>query len=371
VELIRAVYQATLPDRSPDVLAENIAREQSLELTRALIPDDIAQRLLGRVLKVSEVDEQCWHLEIGYPVELASAQCGQLLQLLYGNVSFYPRVRLVGLHLPDLLLHQVPGPIAGIAGIRSWTGVSSRALLMTVLKPRGSSPELLAAQAFAFASGGGDLIKDDQNLVEKDLETFRARISACAAAIDQAAQQTGRRCLYLPHVAGSGAHLLAQLDIVKALGLGGVVFCGWVMGIETVSTAARDRGLMWLSHPAMAGALTEPETTGITTAILLGTLARIAGADISIFPGRGGRISSGREDDERETCKALTEELGPIKPSLPCTGGGKTLIQAPLTAKAQGPDCAVLVGGDLIARGDRIQTDTRSTVAALEAAADQ
>jgi ribulose-bisphosphate carboxylase large chain len=369
--MIRAVYQATRPDRNPEVLPENIAREQSLELTRALIPEEIAERILGRVLKVSQLDEQRWHLEIGYPVELASAQCGQLLQLLYGNVSFYPRIRLIGLHLPDDLLNEMPGPIAGVPGIRAWTGASDRALLMTVLKPRGSSPEQLAAQALAFASGGGDLIKDDQNLVEQDLETFRVRIGACATAIDCAAQRTGRRCLYLPHVAGSGAHLQSQLDIVKALGLGGVVFCSWVMGIETVSAAARERELMWLSHPAMAGALTEPETTGITTPILLGTLVRLAGADISIFPGRGGRISSGRDDDERETCQALTEPLGPITPSLPCTGGGKTLTQAPMTAKAQGPDCAVLVGGDLIARGERIQADTQATIAALKTAADQ
>jgi ribulose-bisphosphate carboxylase large chain len=366
VELIRAVYQATHPDRNPEVLAENIAREQSLELTRALIPDDIAQRLLGRVLRVDQVDDRRWHLEIGYPVELASAQCGQLLHLLYGNVSFYPRIRLIGLDLPTRLLDQLPGPIAGVPGIRAWTGVGHRALLMTVLKPRGSSPETLAAQALAFASGGGDLIKDDQNLVEESLESFRARVSACARAVDQAAQRTGRRCLYLPHVAGSGAHLHTQLDMVKNLGLGGVVFCSWVMGIETVSTAAREHELMWLSHPALSGALTEPEATGITAPILLGTMARLAGADISIFPGRGGRISSGRDDDESATCKALTSELGHIKPSLPCTGGGKTLAQAPLTSAAQGPDCAVLVGGDLIARGASIEADTRATITALE-----
>ncbi len=368
MELIRAVYQAINPDRSPELLAENIAREQSLELTRALIPDDIGERLLGRVLGVRAVDEQRWHLEIGFPVELASSQCGQLLHLLYGNISFYPRIRLVDLELPKSLLNALPGPFGGIPGIRAWTDVSNRALLMTVLKPRGSPPERLAAQALAFACGGGDLIKDDQNLVEENLEAFRIRVTACARAVDEAAQQTGRRCLYLPHVAGSGAHLQAQLDVVKALGLGGVVFCSWVMGLETVSAAARERELMWLSHPALAGALTEPEATGVAAPVLLGTLARVAGADISIFPGRGGRISSGRDGDESETCAALTKPLGTLKPSLPCTGGGKTLDQAPMTAKAQGPDCAVLVGGDLIARGDRIRSDTETTIAALQAA---
>lgn len=366
MELIRAIYQSKSPDRDPEILAENIAREQSLELTRGLIPDAIAERLLGRVLKVSPLCEQRWHLEIGYPAELASGQCGQLLHLLYGNISFYPRVRLIDLQLPDSLLKRLPGPLAGLPGIRAWTGVTDRALLITVLKPRGSAPDVLAKQALAFSRGGGDLIKDDQNLVEEDIGAFRRRVSACAHAVEQAAQDTGRRCLYLPHVAGSGPHLSRQLDVVSELGLGGVVLCTWVMGLETAATAARERGLMWLSHPALAGALTEPQDTGIATPVLLGTLARAAGADISIFPGRGGRIHSGRDDDETATCRALTEPLGNMKPALPCTGGGKTLAQAPLTAKAQGTDCAILVGGDLIARGASIQADTEATIAALE-----
>ncbi|MFP4208391.1 MAG: RuBisCO large subunit C-terminal-like domain-containing protein [Wenzhouxiangella sp.] len=366
MELIRAIYQAVAPDRDPDILAENIAREQSLELTRALIPEAIAERLLGRVLRVAAIGQDRWQLDIGYPAELASSQIGQLLHLVYGNVSFYPRIRLIGLDLPDALLERLPGPIGGLPGIRAWTGVRERALLMTVLKPRGSEPAVLAGLAEAFARGGGDLIKDDQNLVESDLEAFRQRAAACAAAVDRAAQATGRRCLYLPHVAGSGDHLCRQLDIVTELGLGGVVLCTWVMGLETAASAARERGLMWLSHPALAGALTEPDATGIAAPVLLGTLARAAGADISIFPGRGGRIQSGRDDDETATCRALTGPLGELRPSLPCTGGGKTLEQADATARTQGPDCAVLVGGDLIARGRQITTATATTIARLE-----
>lgn len=365
MELIRAVYQATAPDRDPEILAENIAREQSLELTRRLIPEAIAERLLGRVLTVDRLADNRWRLEIGYPAELASGQAGQLLHLVYGNVSFYPRIRLTGLQLPDGLLARLPGPLRGLPGIRTWTGVRHRALLMTVLKPRGSDAARLANLALAFARGGGDLIKDDQNLVEDDIRAFRHRVGACAAAVERAAEETGRRCLYLPHVAGSGDHLRRQLDVVRELGLGGIVLCTWVIGLETAATAARERDLMWLSHPAMAGAFTEPAETGIETAVLLGTLVRAAGADISIFPGQGGRIRSGDADAQAATSRALTQPLGSMNAALPCIGGGKTLEQAVVTAQAQGPDCAILVGGDLIGRGDRIRTATAATVAAM------
>ncbi len=367
MDLITASYVASAPDRDPEVLAENIAREQSLELTRSLIPDAIAERLLGRVLSVQPMDERRWRIEIGYPVELASRQVGQLLQLVYGNVSFYPRIRLVDLRLPQSLLDQLPGPIGGLPTIRRLTGVPERALLMTVLKPRGSAPETLARLALEFTRGGGDLIKDDQNLVEVDTAEFRHRVSACASAVERAAQESGRRCLYLPHVAGSGDHLRRQLDMVAELGLSGVVLCTWIMGLETAATAARERGLMWLSHPAMAGSFTEGGDCGIATPVLLGTLVRIAGADISIFPGSGGRLQTGQADEVEQTCRALTQTLGPMAATLPCFGGGKTLEQAPEAATQFGRDCAVLVGGDLIRRGRDLQQDVEATIAALSA----
>ncbi len=267
--------------------------------------------------------------------------------------------------MPDSLLSMLPGPRAGIKGIRAQVDAFDRALLMTVLKPRGSAPEVLADQALRFARGGGDLLKDDQNLVECDISKFRTRIRLCSDAIDKAAQFTGRKCLYLPHVAGSGAHLERQLELVADCGLPGVVICTWVMGLETASSAAHRHGLMWLAHPAMAGVFTESTDRGISTAVLLGTLVRLAGADISIFPGTGGRISSCHDDDQTATCRALTEPLGNFKATLPCTGGGKSLAQAPATARTIGPDCAILVGGDLLAQGENMESATRETVEAL------
>ncbi len=367
MDLITASYVATRPDRDPEILAENITREQSLELTRSLIPGEIAQRLLGRVLAVQPIDEARWRLEIGFPTELASRQIGQLLQLVYGNVSFYPRIRLVDLSLPESLLGRLPGPIGGLPAIRRLIEVPDRALLMTVLKPRGSAPESLARLALEFARGGGDLVKDDQNLVEVDPAAFRRRIAACAEAVDRAAEETGRRCLYLPHVAGSGDHLKRQLDAVVELERPGVVFCSWIMGLETAASAARERGLMWLSHPAMAGSFTEGGDRGIATPVLLGTLVRLAGADISILPGSGGRLQTGNQADVERTCRALTKELGSMPTTLPCFGGGKRLEQAPETAVRFGRDCALLVGGDLIGRSEDLRRDVEATIAALSA----
>lgn len=362
--LITATYVATEPDRDPEALAEAIAREQSLEIVPELIPDGIRRRLLGRVLAVNQLEEDRWSLRVGYPEELASRQVGQLLQLLCGNVSFYPRIRLTALDLPRALLASLPGPLGGIRKIREITGVRDRAMLMTALKPRGSSAEHLADLALRFARGGGDLLKDDQNLVETDIPAFKQRIHKCTQAIETASETTGRRCLYLPHAAGSGAHLRSQLEAVAEAGLHGVVLCPWVMGLETAAMAAREFGLMWLAHPALAGNLTEPADRGVGTDVLLGTMVRVAGADISIFPGSGGRISSSH-DDEAATCSALTSALGNMRATLPCTGGGKRLDQVAEVGKRLGPDYAVLVGGDLLRQGDSLEPATARAIASL------
>ncbi|NBD96031.1 MAG: hypothetical protein GVY11_06120 [Gammaproteobacteria bacterium] len=362
--LIRTTYVATRPERDPETLAENIAREQSLEIVPELISDEIRERLLGRVLGVEQLDDDRWALQIGYPEELASRQVGQLLHLLYGNVSFYPRLRLTKLELPESLLAHFPGPLGGVERIRASTGVQERPLLMTALKPRGSSPEHLADLALRFARGGGDLLKDDQNLVETDIQSFTNRIIKCTQSIDLACEETGRRCLYLPHAAGSGDHLRRQLEVIAEAGLEGVVLCPWVMGLETAATAAREFDLMWLAHPALAGNLTESSNRGISAAVLLGSLVRIAGADIGIFPGSGGRIHSGY-DDETSVCGALTESLQGIRPTLPCIGGGKRVDELGDTRRRLGSDAAVLVGGDLLRRGSELEAATRQAIASL------
>ena len=363
---IVATYLATHPESDPGALAEAIAREQSLEILDELIPEEIRRRFLGQVLGVEPIDEQHWALRIAYPEHLASGQLGQLMQLLYGNVSFYPRIRLVELDLPPNLIDGFKGPLAGIRGIRDHILVNDRALLLTVLKPRGSSPDQLADLAERFALGGGDILKDDQNLVEETMDGFIARVSACADAVERARDRTGRACLYLPHVAGAGDHLHRQLDWVAERGLAGVVICPWFLGLETASEAAARHGLMWLAHPAGAGVYTQGDERGIAAEIIFGQLPRLAGADLTIFPGSGGRISVGGVERDRSISEALTRPWHSLMPSLPCTGGGKTLEQCPEVADALGPDCAIVVGGDLLRTGTKLTEATARTIDALE-----
>ena len=112
-------------------------------------------------------------------------------------------VRLVDVALPEQLTEALGGPRSGIKGLRALSGVYGRPLLATPLKPRGASVEALADIARDFALGGGDIVKDDQNLAD-DFEAFRDRVVRCKRAIDDANARTGRRCLYFPHLTATG-----------------------------------------------------------------------------------------------------------------------------------------------------------------------
>ncbi|MDH3414550.1 MAG: RuBisCO large subunit C-terminal-like domain-containing protein, partial [Gammaproteobacteria bacterium] len=282
-ERVRVTYRLFGDQNEAAALARKIAFEQSVELPEAQVPDEIRQQVVGRVEEISPEAgiESARRATISYDARHAGAHLSQLLNLIFGNVSIYPRVRLLDLELPQGYLDGFKGPRFGIDGLRTLTGVHGRPLLATALKPRGAPVESLAAIARDFALGGGDIVKDDQNLAD-DFETFKRRVEACARAVDEANARSGRRCLYFPHIAAPAAELNRYLDYVTALGLHGVLVCPMILGLETTRDIAARHSLVLMAHPALTGSFTQSSDQGIDHGLLLGTLFRTAGADISI-----------------------------------------------------------------------------------------
>jgi ribulose-bisphosphate carboxylase large chain len=104
-----------------------------------------------------------------------------------------------------------------------------------------------------------------------------------------------------------------------------------------------------MGHPAMLGSLVTSSDTGIAHGIVFGTLMRLAGADISIFPNIGGRFSF-TEAQCLDIASRSREELGSLKPTWIAPAGGMTLERIPEMVEMYGKDSALLIGGAL-ARG--------------------
>lgn len=364
---IRVTYLIDEPAATAAGAARRIAYEQTVELPEALVTEaTILGRVVGEVESLHPAPAGRGHYAtIAYPTDLLDAQFPALLNLLFGNASLLAGTRVVDVALPVAVLANFSGPNFGLAGLRRLTGVHGRPLLATALKPRGATVAALARLAADFARGGGDLVKDDQNLAD-DFETFKRRAERCHAAVEEANAASGRRCLYLPHASARQADLERCFEFAAASGMGGLLVCPMIVGLEATRALAARYPLVIMAHPALTSVEGGAGTRGFAPGLLWGTLFRLAGADISIFPHPGGRFPF-TLDDGRDIAARLSAPLGELAAAAPAPAGGMSLERVPELCASYGPDSVLLVGGALFGLSPDIADNTGRFIAALRA----
>lgn len=327
-----------------------IGLEQTVELPAALLDAGLAERMTGRVEDIRQTGPRAARVTLSYPADAIGDDLPQCLNLLFGNISLKPGIRIVGIDWPASLLRAFGGPGHGVAGLRELTGAHGRALLCTALKPMGLSARELAQRGAAFASGGIDIIKDDHGLADQPAAPFAQRLARCQDAIERANASAGTRALYFPNVTAPVRELPRRLDAVKAAGCRGVLVSPWLVGLDTLRLIRDDYGLAVLAHPALTGSLFG-RSAGMAPELLLGDLFRLAGADAVIYPNTGGRFDFSGAVCERLN-RHLRRPLGALRASLPTPAGGMSVQSAPAWARRYGPDTMLLIGGSLYAQGD-------------------
>ncbi|MCK5219435.1 cupin domain-containing protein [bacterium] len=367
-DLIQITYKISCPPGvSIEQLSMEIALEQTVEVPLECIPTrEIRESVVGQVLEIAPVrtEQHQYNVKIGYHPDLTAYQIPQFLNLLFGNISMKKNIRIVELSLPDRLVASFSGPKSGIAGLRSTLGVFNRPLAATALKPLGSDPARLASLAEAFARGGGDIIKDDHSLADQPFCPFRERVSQCQRAIARANSKTGHNTLYFPNISGSWEQMQAQVEYVVSQDVKGILLSPWLIGPDFMRYLAKQYSLIIMAHPAFAGTYFHDPSHGIKPAILLGTLFRWWGADISIFPNYGGRFSFNPQDC-REVSQALRAPWGNILPAWPAPAGGMSLDNIGEMKKEYGQDAIYLIGGALLKHSQDLSVSTRDFMEAI------
>jgi ribulose-bisphosphate carboxylase large chain len=364
MEILKAVYQLASDEADVRARAEALAVEQSVEMPASAIRSEFARReTLGRVGAIERVGERDFRVTLHLAAATTGHECGQLMNMLFGNCSIQEDVRLVDVELPDSLLEAFPGPRFGVGALRARLGVAARALTCTALKPQGLSPDELGALAGVFARAGIDVIKDDHGIADQRYSPFAARVRACQRALDAAMRETGRRVLYAPSLSGSPKALHEQVRIAADAGVEMLLATPMIMGLPTfhelVSESIR---VPIMAHPAFSGALR------IDPPLFYGKLFRLLGADAVVFPNYGGRFSY-----SRATCEALaTTALGPLgahAPAMPVPAGGMTVERVPELLAVYGRDVMLLIGGGLLSAGDALFERSRQFVDMVAAGA--
>ena len=336
--------------------AAGIALEQTVEIPRDVVPRGyVEDEIVGKVESVTE-EEQGRHLaRISYSPDSVSDELPQLLNVIFGNSSLQKGIKVVDLELGSTLAERFRGARFGVAGVRRLTRRATGGLISPVIKPQGSDAATLADIAYRCALAGADIVKDDHGLTDQHMAPFKKRCEMVCAAVARANRETGGSCLYMPNLAGRSADLMEYARFAKDCGAGGVLVMPGLFGFDLVRRLAVDAtfGLPIMTHPTFLGSYVLSDTLGFTHAAMFGTLQRLAGADISIFPNVGGRfgVSAAECSSIADACRDLTGIGRPILPSL---GGGMSAERAGEMKRMYGDDAVFLLGGSLLRYGDRI-----------------
>ncbi|MCC5933288.1 MAG: hypothetical protein JJU35_03515 [Balneolales bacterium] len=342
--LIRAVSESEAA-----LFCRRIAYEQSVELPDDVLSDEIRGHIVGQLTKLeNDPQDGTWRASISYAVDSVGDEVSQFLNVLFGNMSLYPGALVVGCKWDDIPAHILPGPKAGLTGVRKQLGISSRrALSCTALKPIGLETRELAHFCYSFALGGIDIIKDDHGLANQATSPFADRLAACTDAVKRAADKTGHLAAYFPNITADGSETLRRYEQAYEAGAGGVLLMPHLCGPSTMTEIAKSGiPLPVMAHPAFSGAYVLNGQQGFTPEFLYGTLWRKLGADFVIYPNAGGRFSF-----SEAACRAINENcrrpLGSIAAAIPTPGGGVQRDTLPALLAGYGPDTCFLIGGSL------------------------
>lgn len=334
-------------------IAEKACVEQTIEFPPELIQDDdIRGQVFGRIENFEAAAPNVQQVTISYAEECSAFSLPQLLNVMYGNISLFPNIRVEKFELPSTLAFVFKGPRYGRDGLRKAFRSSDGPLLMSALKPQGLSAQRLADQAYEMALGGLDIIKDDHGLANQKFSPFKERVQRACDAVRKANEMTGGGTVYAPMISGPNEGLLEQAHFAKEQGAGAFLLSPSLIGFDVARRIAEDDALALpvIGHPAMMGSYVVSPTNGFSHYAMFGQIMRLIGADVSIFPNHGGRFSFSKSECRR-IIEGCADEMNHLSSIFPSPGGGMTFDNVPDMATFYGNDVMYLMGGNLHKQG--------------------
>lgn len=348
------------------------------------LTDDMLRAHTARVVGVYEVPpvemvpdlspgSRRFIIRIAFPEINIGQQFPLLLTTLLGSeVSTSLRLKLVDLQLPRTFVEGFQGPRFGIGGLRALLDIPQRPILMSITKPStGFGSEVGSSFFEQAARGGADIVKDDELLGDLPFNRIKDRVKLHRELSHRVFEETGHRTAYCVNVTDRPDRILEHVKRVQGLGAGLVMINGIAVGLGTIRTVTEDPSVSIpvLMHHAGAGAWTESPRAGVSSEVLLGKLARLAGADAVMHSS----IYSSQplmRDRYMTTARFLRMPLYDLQPSLPVVGGGVHPQTAVRIIQDLGPDTMLAVGGAVHGHPGGAAAGARAMRQAISAAVD-
>jgi ribulose-bisphosphate carboxylase large chain len=370
-ERFHATYRITPDDSRPvEQHAKDICIEETVEIPEDCIPKSHwDQGIVGQIesIAASPSASNTFDAVISYRADIANHSIPNLVNVLFGNISMRRGIKLIDVRFTESQLKAFGGPRFGIEGLRAALVAPGRPLATTAVKPLGLSSTELARLCGGYARGGLDIVKDDHGLIDQHFHPFKDRVARIMDEIKAANAKTGGRTQYYPMLAGRFDQVEEQAAFAKEAGCFGVMVPPLLIGPDTGFHLAQKYGLAVMAHPTFTGTHFHDPQHGITPAMLLGTLFRLFGADITIFPNYGGRFTFTVAECQ-DLAAACRRPLGNLESTFPAPAGGMTIEKVGAMVEAYGNDTALLIGGALLRHSPDPEVSARAFVTALERA---
>ncbi|MHB8986705.1 MAG: RuBisCO large subunit C-terminal-like domain-containing protein [Eubacteriales bacterium] len=285
--------------------------------------------------------------QLAYPAVNFGPQIPMLLSTVIGNISLSGKLKLLDLKFPKEFLSSFKGPKFGTRGIRDILGVETRPLLNNMIKPcTGYTPEV-GAKLFAQAVRGGvDIVKDDELIADPVFCPMLDRVKLYMAEARRIYGETGHRVLYTANITDRADRLKENARRALDAGANALMINYLTVGISALQGLAEDPeiNVPILAHLDFAGTMYESPFSGLSSHLILGKLARLAGADIVVYPSPFGKFPFLRERYIGIGHHLLGRWVH-FKPVFPMPGGGVMPAVVPAIVRDLGNDCILGAGG--------------------------
>ncbi|WP_222378830.1 3-oxo-isoapionate-4-phosphate decarboxylase OiaX [Rhizobium leguminosarum] len=387
---ITLTYRIETPG-SVEAMAEKIASDQS---TGTFVPvpgetEELKSRVAARVLAIRPLKgatHPTWpevapgtllnraDVDIGFPLDAIGTDLSALMTIAIGGVysiKGMTGIRIVDMTLPEAFKSAHPGPQFGIPGSRRLTGVESRPIIGTIVKPAlGLRPHETAELVGELISSGVDFIKDDEKLMSPAYSPLKDRVAAIMPRILDHEQKTGKKVMYAFGISHADPdEMMRNHDVVAKAGGNCAVVNINSIGFGGMSFLRKRSNLALHAHRNGWDVLTRDPGAGMDFKVYQ-QFWRLLGVDQ--FQINGIRVKYWEPDDSFvSSFKAVSTPLFDTSDCpLPVAGSGQWGGQAPETYQRTGRtvDLLYLCGGGIVSHPGGPAAGVRAVQQAWQAA---
>ncbi|MHB1346922.1 MAG: RuBisCO large subunit C-terminal-like domain-containing protein [Candidatus Humimicrobiaceae bacterium] len=325
------------------------------------INDEMKMKYGGKVAAIYDIppaelanDEEAvtGHIiQIAFPDKNFPPNFPMLVTTLLGNdVSTSAQVKLIDIKFSKNYLSYFKGPRLGIKGIYKYLGIEKRRpLILNMIKPCiGFDAKTGAELFYSVALGKIDFIKDDELLGDTQYSPMLDRVKYYTQAAAKAYEKTGFLTKYCVNITDSPEKIVENAQRAQEAGAGALMVNFVAAGLSVLKALSENKNihLPVFGHFASAGTMTESPYCGISSNLLLGKLARIAGADVCMFSSPYSTYPLLKRRYV-QISDALTLKLANILPTMPSIGGGVHPSSAIKIVRDLGKEIILASGGSI------------------------